>query len=54
MYPSCCKFAVEGYEDATSMPYGYLLVDLKADQDERCRVRTRVFPGELQHIHTEP
>jgi len=32
------------------VPYGYLLVDLKPDQDERCRLRTCVFPGELQHV----
>ena len=51
MYPTCWKFAVEGYEDATSVPYGYLLVDLKPDQDERCRLRTCVFPGELQHVY---
>jgi len=51
MYPTCWKFAVDGYEDATSVPYGYLLVDLKPDQDERCRLRTCVFPGELQHVY---
>jgi len=44
MYPTCWKFAAEGYEDATNMPYGYLLVDLKPDQDERYRLRTNVFP----------
>ena len=43
MYPNCWKFAVEGYEDATSVPYGYLLVDLKPDQDEQCRLRTGFF-----------
>ena len=43
MYPTCWKFAVEGYEDDTSVSYGYLLVDLKPDQDERCRLRTCVF-----------
>jgi len=51
MYPTCWKFAVQGYEDATSMPYGYLLVDLKSDQDERYRLRTNVFPGEMQHVY---
>ena len=45
IYPTYCKFAVEGYEDATSTPYGYLLVDVKPDQDERYRIRTNVFPG---------
>ena len=34
MYPTYWKLAVEGYEDATSVPYGYLLVALKPDQDE--------------------
>ena len=51
MYPTCWKFAVEGYEDATNMPYGYLLVDLKPDQDEQYRLRTNVFPGEMQHVY---
>jgi len=51
MYPNWWKFAVEGYQDAASVPYGYLLVDLKPDQDERCRLRTNVFPGELQHLY---
>ena len=46
MYPNSSKFAVEAYQDATSVPYGYLLVDLKSDQDERCRLRTNIFPGE--------
>ena len=50
MYPTCWKFAVEGYGDATGMPYGYLLVDLKPDQDERYRLKTNVFPGEMQHV----
>jgi len=45
MYPTCWKFAVEGYKDATSVPCGYLLVDLNPDQDERYRLRTNVFPG---------
>jgi len=43
MYQTCWKFAVEGYEDATSVPYGCLLVDLTPDQDERCRLRTCFF-----------
>ena len=42
---------VEGYEDATNMPYGYLLVDQKPDQDEQYRLRTNAFPGEMQHVY---
>jgi len=29
MYPHSSKFAIEAYADATSVPYDYLLVDLK-------------------------
>ena len=53
MYPNTWKFAVEAYVDATSVPYGYLLVDLKPDQDERCRLRTNIFPGERQYVYVK-
>jgi len=51
MYPNASKFAIEAYKDATSAPYGYLLIDLKPEQDERCRLRTNVFPGETQFAY---
>jgi len=44
MYPNMSKFAM-------SVPYGYLLIDLKPEQDERCRLRTNIFPGEMQYIY---
>jgi len=51
MYPNASKFAIEAYNDATSAPYGYLLIDLKPEQDERCRLRTNVFFGETQFAY---
>jgi len=51
MCPSSWKFAIEAYEDATSAPYGYLLIDLKPEQDEQCRLRTNVFPGETEFVY---
>ena len=45
------KFAIEAYKDATSAPYGYLLIDLKPEQDEQCRLRTNVFPGETEFVY---
>jgi len=51
MYPNGSRFAVEAYADATSVPYGYLLVELKPEQDDRCRLRTNVFPGETQYVY---
>ena len=53
MYPNSSKFAIEAYRDATSVPFGYLLVDLKPDQDERCRLRTNIFPGERQYAYVK-
>ena len=34
------------YEEAVSRPYGYLLVDLKPNTPERCRLRTNVLPND--------
>ena len=42
MYPNLFKFAIEAYADATKVPYGYILIDLKPDQDEQCRLRTNI------------
>jgi len=51
MYPNGSRFAVEAYADATIVPYGYLLVDLKPEQDDLYRLRTNVFPGETQYVY---
>jgi hypothetical protein len=51
MYPNSNKFAVEAYKDATGCPYGYLLLDLKPDTDERFRLRTNVFPEENTSVY---
>ena len=40
MYPGRGKFVQEAFKDATSVPYGYLLVDLKQDTPEDMRLRT--------------
>jgi hypothetical protein len=46
MYPGRSKFVLEAFEDATKRPYGYLLIDLKPDTDEKYRIRTNVFPDD--------
>ena len=35
MYPGRVNFVQEAFKDATNVPYGYLLVDLKQDTPER-------------------
>lgn len=51
MYPNSSKFAVEAFKDATIVPYGYLLIDLKPDTDEKYRLRANIFPGEMTCVY---
>ena len=51
MYPGNTKFMVEAYRDATSTPYGYLLVDLKPQTVEQLRLRTNIFPDEVNYAY---
>ena len=46
MYPGRVKFVQEAFKDATAVPYGYLLVDLKQDTPEDMRLRTAIFPDD--------
>ena len=52
MYPGRVKFAQDALKDATSVPYGYLLVDLKQDTPEVMRLRTAIFPDDgVQYVY---
>ena len=51
MYPHAVKFLAEVFQDATSTPHSYLLVDLKQNTPEHMRLRTHVFPGEVQYVY---
>jgi hypothetical protein len=48
LYPGKTAYFMEAYTDACKESYGYLLVDLCQETPENMRLRTRVFPGELQ------
>lgn len=43
MYPRNTKFFMECYENATSIPFGYLLIDFKAKTPEQYRLRTDIL-----------
>ena len=47
MYPNKSKILVEAFRDATSSPYGYLLMDMRPDLEDKFRLRTGIFPGIL-------
>lgn len=51
MYPGKTKYMWEAFADATAEPYSYLLVDLKRDTPDEFRLRTKIFPGELQEVY---
>ena len=38
IYPGSTKYMIEEYQDATSQPFGYLLIDLKPQTDDRIRL----------------
>jgi hypothetical protein len=43
MYPDNPRMLVEAYRDATSQPYGYLLLNLRPDACDALRILTDVF-----------
>ena len=46
MYPGKSAFMIEVFNNATSYPYGYLLIDRKQETDDKFRLRTGPFPGD--------
>jgi hypothetical protein len=48
LYPGQTPYFMEAYSDACKDSYGYLFVDLCQETPENMRLRSRVFPGELQ------
>lgn len=51
MYPNKSRYMLDAFNEATSVKYGYLLVDLKQDTDEAVRLRTNIFPNEYTYIY---
>lgn len=51
MYPNNVKFLTTSFEDATSQPYGYLVVDLRPETPEALRVKTDVFDCKEQTVY---
>ena len=46
MYPGNSAFMIEAFKNATSAPYGYLLIDLKQETEDQLRLRNGLFPGD--------
>lgn len=52
MYPSNVKHFMECYQDATSLPYGYLMIDYKAKTPDQYRLRIGLF-SERQVVYLQ-
>ena len=51
MYPGQTKYVQEAFALATRSPHGYLLVDLKQSTPDNLRMRSHIFPGEVQEVY---
>ena len=51
MYPGNVKFLTEAFQDATKHSFGYLLLDLKPETDDKFRVRTGILHEDIPFIY---
>jgi hypothetical protein len=51
LFPTKQNDFLEAYSDATKEPYGYLVVDLAPNTNEKLRLRSHVFPSEFQCVY---
>ena len=53
MYPGKTRYVQHAFELSTQRPHGYLLIDLKQSTPEGMRLRSKIFPGEIQEVYVE-
>lgn len=46
LFPLKLKYFNEAYDKATSLPFGYLVVDMSPSTEDNYRLRTRILPNE--------
>jgi len=51
VYLGKVKAVQEAFKDATSTPFGYLLLDFKQCTPDKLRLRTKVFPDETTVVY---
>ena len=52
MFPGNTSKLLEAYQDSTTSPFGYLVIDMSPHIDEDFRLRTNIFPGDDTIIYT--
>ncbi len=53
IYPGYTRAFLKAYEDATSYPFGYLIVDCDPKSPRELKLRTHIFPGERTICYTK-
>ena len=51
MYPGQVSYLKASFKDATAVPYGYLLIDLRQETPDHMRLRTAIFPTEAHFVY---
>ena len=51
IHPNKSKLLVEAFRDAMPTPYGYLLIDMQPELDDKFRLRTGIFPGDTHYVY---
>ena len=51
MYPDKRAIMIEAFKNETNALYGYLLIDLNQETDDKLRRRTGIFPGDVQYVY---
>ena len=50
-FPHKTKAVYEAYKNAVATPRGYLMLDFRPDTEDSQRIRTNVFPNEVNYIY---
>ncbi len=53
VFPHRVNYLLDSFRDATSKPYGYLLIDCHQLTPENMRLRTNILPGERQIVYVK-
>ena len=51
IYPGKSRQFIEAYQSSTAQPFTYLLIDMSQNCPEELRLRTNIFPGEVQFVY---
>jgi hypothetical protein len=53
MFPKHTGYLLDAFYDATSRPYGYLVIDCHQLTPENMRLRTNILPEEKQIVYVK-